>query len=596
MKAILTIFLRAFLLAAVFAGNPAFAQKKKEQPVIKAPPPPIPRKVILDRGQQVTVPLAVYGSGVENMEFVIRTAPKFGKLSAVQITGNSTAAVIYTVPEDTIDFEDRFAYAVKTADGVSAPAIVTISIAEPSGIPPRLVVPASLEMEAIHPGESATILVPIKNAGGGFAEGELNVSEPWKVEGSPKFRLGGGAKMDFKVSFSSTKIGPRKTELTYGERHRSSTTLNVNVLPAFTITPALLELKPKPGTTTRTGQVRITNGGTEPQMITIKHGGKLLTETSITVPGRQSHNLAVFAEPSEIGTIEDVLKLRSGEWFSDLPVIARPLGPMVSCKEKAVEFGDVITERIALREVTVENTGGTAIALTFNVTGPFRTEPTSVALKPKSSVKVTVICKAETPGAATGTLTIAGEGTQNELPLSANAKAPAPKPRTVAVAAAAPLPAVPDEPALVVARAKVASALVPPATAVEIPNLVGRPRQGTPTSAIFEWTSVPKQNLSAQQRILTASASGPVINWKDIKAKFTQQGALMLCELESLTPQTHYTIRALAGTATECTVSFITPTKPPFPITLRSVLLTIMVAAAGWMLWKRWKTSARSGW
>lgn len=592
MKALLHIFLRAILLAVALAGDWAFAQKDKK-PLAKAPPPPIPRKVLIDRGQQVTVPLAVYGVGVENMEFVIRSAPKVGKLSAVQITSDSTAAVVYTAPEETSAFEDRFTYAVKTEDGVSAPVFVTISIAEPAGIPPRLVVPASLEMESIHPGESTTVLVPVKNAGGGFAEGELTVPAPWKVEGSPRFRLGGGAKVDFKVSFTSTKIGKQNAELTYGARHRLATTLTVNVIAPFSIAPALLELRSKPGATTRTAQIRITNAGSEPQMVAITHGGKLLTETSVTVPGRQSHSLAVFAEPGEVGSIEDVLKLKSGEWSGEIPVIARPLGPMVSCSEKSVQFSDVITDRATLGEVTVQNQGGTAIALAFNTAAPFRVEPTSIALKPKSSAKITVICKAEAPGAVTGILNVTGEATKIEVSLSADVKAPAAKPRP---AVATPVLKAPSEPVVEDERTTIPISLLQPSGAVDIPNFSGRPREAKPTSAIFEWTSAAKPNLRAQQRILSVGATGPMTNWKDMDARFTQEGAMMVCQIESLKPATLYTVRVVAGSVTECTVSFITPQKPPFPISLRGVLLAAMAGTAGWLLWRRWKTTARSGW
>ena len=591
MKVLLTIFLRAYLLAAVLAGCPAFAQKMKPTSA-KIPPPPIARAITLDRGQQVTVPLAVHGTGVENMEFIIRTAPKVGRLSGLQITGNSTAAVIYTAPEETDAAEDRFTYAVRTADGVSAPAFVTITIAEAVGIPPRLVAPAALEMEAIRPGESTTVTIAIKNAGGGFAQGELRVPAPWKLEGPAKFRLSGGDKMDFKVSFSSTQPGTQKADVSYGPGQRVSTTLTANVLPPFTLAPALLELKSKPGAATRSGQVRITNEGTEPQMISIKHGGKLLTETSITVPGRQTHNLAVFAEPGEVGSLEDHLKFKSGDWSGEITVIARPLAAIVSCKEKSVQFGSVTTDRTALSEVNLENTGGSAIALTFTASGPFRTDPTSIALKPKNTAKIAILFKAESPGAASGMLSISGNSTHLEIPLFADAKAPTPTPRPVLQ----PTSIQREELTPPVNASPVPFTLSQPATAAEIPNLTGKPRDVKPTSATLEWTSTPKPNLRAQQRMLSAGAGGVITNWRDLEAKFTQEGAVMHCHLKSLKPQTLYTIRIVADSTTECTVNLITSAKPPFPISLRSVLITLMIGTAGWLLYKRWKATAQSGW
>ncbi len=589
LKALLLTIIRAFLLATTLAGSPAFAQKTKPTSA-KAPPPPIPRKYTLDRGQQINVPLAVYGSGVENMQFLIRTAPKVGTLSQIMTTGDNTATVTYTLPDDTTALEDRFFYAVKTPDGVSAPVAVTITIAEAVGLSPRLVVPGSLEMEAVRPGESTSIIIAIKNAGGGIAQGNVAVPAPWSIAGPTRFRLAGGAKTEFKVSFSSATTGTQKADITYGPGQRVSTTLTATVLSPFKLTPALLELAAKPGATTRTGQIRITNEGPEPQLIAIKHNGKLLTETSITIPGRQTQSLAVFAEPTEVGPLEDRLMLKCGDWSAEIPVIAKALGPIITCSAKSIEFPDAATDHTAVSTILLENTGGTLAALTLATTAPFRTEPTAIALKPKSSSTITILCKAESPGTAQATLSISGTSTQIDIPLTAQIKTAKPIPRP----ALSPAPVLKSLPPIPQTPAK--TSLAEPRTGAEIPGIVGKIGQLTHSTAAIEWTSAPKPNLHAQARILSATPSGPILNWKDLEATFTQEGALMRCSLKSLTPQTLYTVRILAGDTTECTVNIVTPLKPPFPITLQNIIITLLLGTAGWLLWKRWKTTARSGW
>ncbi len=590
MKLLLSILVRACLLAAIFAATPSHAAPKKAEVRPRVPPPPVARKLSLERGQQIVVPLEIYGAGVEGMEYVIRSAPKHGKLSAVHITGAITAAVTYTAPEQTTATEDRFTYAVRTSDGVSAAVPVVITISEPAGLPPRLVVPASMEMPPIRPGETSSVILEIKNAGGGFAEGSLVIAEPWKVDGTPKFRLAGGSKAEFTVTFSSSTAGPHRAELSYGARQRVSTTLNVAVLAPITFSPALIELKTKPGVTTRSGQIRITNAGIEPVMVGIKHGGKLLTETSLSIPGRSDHMLAVFAEPGEVGNIEEKLQFTAGAWSSEVPVIAPALGPIVSCREKSVAFAEVTVNRTAQSSITLENSGGTAIALTFSANGPFRADPSSVALKPKSTATIAVLCKSEAAGTALGKLSIAGNNVRIEVPLSAQVAADA-------VAA----PRVPQAPVIEsnVEPEKVAPSVLTntPSLAAEIPNLVGKVTKTTPTSATFAWKAGALPERRAQMRSLTAGPKGAIINWTDVRATFRQDGDMSLCDIEKLTPASLYTCRVVAGKTVECTVNIITAAKPPFlPFGWRGVLIAALCSTAAWMLWTRWKTRGRSGW
>ncbi len=592
MKTLLTIFLRVCVLASLWAGTSSFAEAKKG--TAKAPPPPVPRKLTVDQGQQVVVPLAVFGTGEENMAFLIRSGPKHGKVSAVRITGDKTAAVTYFAPEQTAATEDQFTYAVRTADGVSAAASVVIRIAEAAGLAPRLVVPRALELEAVRAGESSNATITIKNAGGGLSVGELSVPAPWRIEGKTKFRLEGGSSTEFAVSFSSPIVGLQKGDVTYGPGHRVSTTLSISVLPPITFVPALLELKAKPDATTRSAQVRLTNESAEPVMVGIKHAGKLLTEASVTIPARETKSLAVFAEPGETGSIQDKLQFTAGSWTGELPVISAALGALVSCREKAVAFSAVTVDRVAQSNITVENAGGTAVALTFTAGGPFSTDPTSIALKPKSTASIAVLCRAETPGALEGKLSITGNGVQLDLPLTAQASASA--------TSAPPSPPVAEKPRVAPAPVRVeeertAVSLAAVGTAAEVPGMLGKVSAVTPKSATIEWTSTLKPGLRVQQRILSVSAGSPVITWRDVAAKFQQVGAVMHCEIGELSPSTVQTYRILAGDSVECTVNVITPARPPIlPFGLQSTVLTLLGAAAAWLLWKRWKMTARSGW
>src|SRR6185369_12885225 len=107
--------------------------------------------------------------------------PKGGKLSKIESTGLNTAVVRYTAGDQA--GEDRFTYAVRTAEGVSAPAQVSITIAVAPVLPPRLVADEQLTFAEVIAGQKSSATLTVTNRGGGTAEGDLTVTDPWRVDG-----------------------------------------------------------------------------------------------------------------------------------------------------------------------------------------------------------------------------------------------------------------------------------------------------------------------------------------------------------------------------------------------------------------------------
>src|SRR5688572_12686182 len=103
----------------------AFAQKRKTPELPPAPPPVVSREVTVLEGDPVTIPLGIHGRRSEQLQFLVRTRPKSGKLSVITATGVNSAAIVYTPSADSSEIEDRFTYAVRSKEGVSAPGVVT---------------------------------------------------------------------------------------------------------------------------------------------------------------------------------------------------------------------------------------------------------------------------------------------------------------------------------------------------------------------------------------------------------------------------------------------------------------------------------------
>src|SRR5207247_763058 len=108
------------------------------------------------RGEKATVPLGIHGTRGEILEFFIRTPPSHGKLSPVKNMGMNSAVVIYTPSGRTTAGEDRFAYAVRGSEGVSAPGLITIRFVEPVVAAAKLKAPGELEFPPVFPGQRST--------------------------------------------------------------------------------------------------------------------------------------------------------------------------------------------------------------------------------------------------------------------------------------------------------------------------------------------------------------------------------------------------------------------------------------------------------
>ena len=189
-------------IAAAVAGALSFssAAEKQRDGGGQAPPPVVPQSVSIRRGESVTIPLGIHGVRGGALEFLIRTPPRFGRLSAVKPLGLNSASVIYTAPAKGAVTEDRFAFAVRSNEGVSAPGLVSIAIAEPVVLSARLVAPAELVFPAVFCGQRSAVELELANRGAGIVEGELNVPEPWSVEGIRLYKLAAGKSAMFMCS------------------------------------------------------------------------------------------------------------------------------------------------------------------------------------------------------------------------------------------------------------------------------------------------------------------------------------------------------------------------------------------------------------
>ena len=193
-----------------------------------APPPVVAQSVTVRPGETVVVPLGIHGVRGERLEFIIRSQPKSGRLSEVRAVGVNSAQVSYTAPLKGAE-EDRFTYAVRNRDGVSAPGIVSITIPVIPAQPAKLSAPETIGLPKVFPGQRATADLEIRNTGGTHIEGVASVPAPWSIEGEKHYRIGPGERVTMKVAFAGEKAGTFKADLALGPEQRRNVALKCDL-------------------------------------------------------------------------------------------------------------------------------------------------------------------------------------------------------------------------------------------------------------------------------------------------------------------------------------------------------------------------------
>jgi hypothetical protein len=151
-----------------------------------------------------------------DVEFKIITesGPRAGSLSAQQRNSKSSVSYFYTHNGKKNPSPDSFRFKAKSGPQKAwAYAKATILIEEP---PPIFVaVPASLDFGTVFVGESRTLPVRIKNAGGGQLQGRLKVSAPWTLSGAADLTLAEGETKKILITFEPLSTDTQQSSLVF---------------------------------------------------------------------------------------------------------------------------------------------------------------------------------------------------------------------------------------------------------------------------------------------------------------------------------------------------------------------------------------------
>lgn len=392
-------------------------------PLPAVPPPAQPLKVQVRRGETAEIALRIFGQNNEALKYLIRTKPRYGKVTEPKVAGREVSTVVYSPPADLEVSRDRFTYAVQNSVGVSAAVDVLITITDQ---PPELALPGAQDFGSMLAGQSAAKSIEIRNRGGGRAEGKVEVGGPWRIEGSASYRLGAGERVEFKVVFAPAAGGDFESAVRFTSQPETSVLVRGTALAALVAAPTKLMLQNAVGDPVRTGTFELTNQTDTERRARLSGGERLQLPAEVTVPALGKVSVTAQTAAADVAVLTGEVRIESEGLTLRVPVTAPQSGGIVRASRPGVAFGRVESGKTARASFELENIGGAPAQVRWEIAAPFSTEESGTVLAPGEK-KVFALRTEPTanPGKYRARLTVACEQQRIELLVEAELLAPA---------------------------------------------------------------------------------------------------------------------------------------------------------------------------
>ena len=583
----------AVLLAcgALLGAPPlASAERKRDAPP-EIPPPAQPLAVKVARGENVVIQLRIYGRKNKPLQYLIRTPPEHGRLTAPRVVAREVSAVTYTPPADLAIVRDRFTYAVQTAAGVSAAVEVAITIVD---VPPEITVPEALLFPAILLGTTASRPLEITNRGGGLAEGRVTVEAPWKIDGPANYRLAAGASAVFKVIFTPTAPGVFDTVMRFSSQSGTTLPVHAEARTPLAVTPPKIVLQHGVGDPVRTGAFDLANQSDTELRVTLASSERLTFPPALTVPAHSTVRVPVQAAEGNVAALAGEVRVQSGDFTLRVPVRAAAVGAIVRAPREPVSLGRVATGQPAEAPVGLENIGGTAARVSWEIAAPFLAEGSPVTLGPGEKTSVLVRLQAATPAKHRALLTVTAAQQKLAIPVEAEVLDESPPDTSTP-----PPPATPAAPVAPPAGRTIA-AVFPDDLRVNLTPAPGvKLRDVTAKGATMEWPAgltKASQFRVERRNVILDSNRQLAVRWTPLPGVVIRhEGASRIATITGLQPATAYGLRVVALTdAAKASIPlftqyFSTRVQPSFwpKITPVRVLLVALLVCVAFVLRQR---------
>lgn len=425
-----SIFLLRLLLAALVwcsSGESARADIETPRATTRVPVAK-PGQAVAVRGFPVDIKLLGLTSTTRQMEFIIRQAPKQGKLAGPPAYADKESAVVkYTGNPDSKAETDTFTFAVKVeGSGTSEEATVTIRLVDPA---PVLEMQAGLDLGRVLANDVEERTIPIYNKGNAPFRTTIPLPPGWSwlQPAGGNFDLAPGARMEatLRVRIRADGEIDHKIVLIPG-----ATILRVigRALPPFLGYPSLIRLQWESGTARRAWHFNIRNNQGEPMTVRLSAPAGIAVPESVTIAPAESVQVNVASSGQLNQNLNGKIRLDGVDWSQDVAYEAPAAPALVDIqgvgKDGVVDFG--ILEKAegsaATKVLTLKNIGGTQASVRWDVPRFFVIEgmPAEFVLAPQAEKQFRLSPKPDEPGRLKEQWTLHLTGGDRELSLLAD--------------------------------------------------------------------------------------------------------------------------------------------------------------------------------
>jgi hypothetical protein len=336
--------------------------------------PPVDPTVVYDatvkvlRGGTCEVPLRAISPQGYDVEFKIISQPRSGSLFSPQRNSKSSVSYFYTHDGNKNSFQDSFRFKCKSGPQKAwGYAKATILVEEP---PARFAADVSaLDFGSVFLGESRTLPIRIKNAGGGRLQGRLKVSAPWSFAGPADLALSEGETQKILATFAPLSTDTQRGSLVF--EHGSKP------FPEITLEgvgESRFEAPEKSAFEQRVGanelRIPITNHTAAPLPISIHCPPPLEAPDAISLAPESTGELLLklparpFAEKNSLVTLSDGASTR------DIRIQLPPAPSLLQWEINGKnQLGVKSPGRIDPLSATLRNTGSTTASAVLRVSG-----------------------------------------------------------------------------------------------------------------------------------------------------------------------------------------------------------------------------------
>lgn len=400
-------------------GTSERRKREQERPGESTPPVPAEASAEVPEGRDVQIPLRASSTGT--VEFLLRSAPRQGRILELRRTGEATALVVYRhVPTPEPSDTDQFLIAARAPDGtVSAPVRVSIRILR---TPPRLEWSGEGTFGRVLIGEVARRTLRLQNTGGGVIEGNIETTTPWTAS-TDRFHLPAHANAEVVLS-----LRPSEERTYLGEAR-----LAANVPPppplalrADAVAPFRTRVEPENLRNPRPVLI-VESRNPTPITLTLTGPPGLQLEPGLTLPPEARIELPLRKTSGTVEAVEGTIELRSPLWAESVPVRISPDPAQLVAYPSRLDAGGLEPGRSETHEIRIGNAGGIETEVRVEAGAGLVVQPSRFKLSPGERVAVRVAIQTAAAGPFASTLRFVSDAGALVLPVAGSAEGTAPR-------------------------------------------------------------------------------------------------------------------------------------------------------------------------